>query len=185
MTSQDRDFAHVADTLLKIVHDLLDSSDARARVRAIHHLATGVAALEHRVLLVPHVIRLEDVPSSVGRGAPDVIPGFLLARLALSEDLHGDGHGGELLAGALETTLDAIRLGGGRVIVVDAIDDRARGFYEHFGFRSLPLSDDRLVMKASTAATSLSIDWPWQRALPHRWHDLVAASTRLATATAA
>ena len=110
--------------------------------------------------VVPHGIRREDVPSSVGRGAPDVIPGFLLARLALSEELHGQHLGGDLLVEALTTILDAIRLASGRVIVVDAIDDRARGFYEHFGFRSLPLNDDRLVMKASTAAATLSIDWP-------------------------
>jgi predicted N-acetyltransferase YhbS len=110
--------------------------------------------------VVPHGIRREDVPSSVGRGAPDVIPGLLLARLALSEELHGRHIGGDLLAEALTTILSAIRIAGGRVIVVDAIDDRARGFYEHFGFRLLPLNDHRLVMKASTAAASLSIDWP-------------------------
>jgi hypothetical protein len=55
--------------------------------------------------------------------------------------------------------LNAIRVAGGRVVVVDAIDDRARGFYEHHGFRSLPLNDYRLVIKASTVAASLSIDW--------------------------
>jgi hypothetical protein len=57
-------------------------------------------------------------------------------------------------------TLDAIRAGGGRVIVVDAIDDNARGFYEHFGFRAIPADPDRLVMKASAAAASLSLPWP-------------------------
>lgn len=110
--------------------------------------------------ILPHTIRRDDVPSAVGRGAPEVIPGFLLARLALSEDLHGQGRGGELLAGAIETTLAAIRVGGGRVIVVDAIDDRAASFYEHFGFRAIPANLDRFVMKSSTAAASLSIDWP-------------------------
>lgn len=110
--------------------------------------------------IVPHTIRREEVPSSVGRGAPDVIPGFLLARLALSERLHGAGRGGELLIGALEATLAAIRIGGGRVIVVDAIDDNARGFYEHFGFRAIPGNPERLVMKASTAAASLAVPWP-------------------------
>jgi GNAT superfamily N-acetyltransferase len=110
--------------------------------------------------VVPHGIRREDVPSSVGRGAPDVIPGFLLARLAVSEQFQRQHLGGDLLAEALTTILHAIRIAGGRVIVVDALDERAHGFYEHFGFRSLPLNDHRLVMKASTAATSLSIDWP-------------------------
>ena len=110
--------------------------------------------------IAPHTVRREELPSAVGRGAPDVIPGFLLARLAVSESLHGRGHGGELLAVALDRILSAIRLGGGRVIVVDAIDDRARGFYEHFGFRPVPANPDRLIMKASTAAASLSIEWP-------------------------
>lgn len=46
--------------------------------------------------ILPQSIRREEIPSSVGRGGPDVIPGFLLARLALSEHLHGTGSGGEL-----------------------------------------------------------------------------------------
>jgi predicted N-acetyltransferase YhbS len=91
---------------------------------------------------------------------PDVVPGFLLARLALAERLHDRGHGGELLADALLTSLDAIRVGGGRVIVVDAIDDNAHQFYQHFGFRPIAADDDRLVIKASTVATSLGLDWP-------------------------
>lgn len=110
--------------------------------------------------ILPHAIRRDDLLSSVGRGAPEVIPGFLLARLALSEHLQGRGHGGELLVGALDTTLTAIRIGGGRMIVVDAIDQRAHDFYVHFGFRPTPANPNRLVMKASTAAASLSVDWP-------------------------
>jgi len=110
--------------------------------------------------IVPHTMRRSELPPAVGRGAPDVVPGFLLARLALAERLHGRGHGGELLAEALFATLDAIRVGGGRVIVVDAIDDNAHQFYQHFGFRPVAANDDRLVIKASTAAASLDLDWP-------------------------
>jgi GNAT superfamily N-acetyltransferase len=110
--------------------------------------------------ILPHNIRREQLPSSVGRGSPNVISGFLLARLALSERLHAQGLGSELLVGALNMTLTAIRVGGGRVIVVDAIDDRARAFYEHFGFRPVAGDQNRLVMKASTAAASLSLEWP-------------------------
>ena len=110
--------------------------------------------------ILPHSIRRRELPSSIGRGAPDLIPGFLLARLALAEQFHGLGLGAQLLAGALEMVLAAIRLGGGRIIVVDAIDDHARGFYKHLGLRSLPDDPNRLVMKASTVAASLSIDWP-------------------------
>ena len=51
MTAEQRDFAHVVDTLLTNVRDLLDSANARDRVRAIHSLAAGIEALERQVLL--------------------------------------------------------------------------------------------------------------------------------------
>lgn len=50
MKAEDREFAHVVDTLLTNVRDLIDSPNARDRVRAVHHLAAGIEALEHRVL---------------------------------------------------------------------------------------------------------------------------------------
>lgn len=110
--------------------------------------------------LLPHHVRRVDIPPRIGRGAPDTIPGFLLARLALAEDLHGGGRGGQLLALALQRILEAVVVGGGRLIVVDAIDEPAVAFYQHHGFRPTPADPTRLVMKASTAAASLAIDWP-------------------------
>jgi hypothetical protein len=40
-------------------------------------------------------------------------------------------------------------------VLVDAIDDSAREFYEHHDFVPLPGHDRRLVMKLSTAAKAL------------------------------
>ena len=51
MTTNQRDFSHVMDTLLTNVRELLDSANAGDRVRAIHVLAAGVEALERQVLL--------------------------------------------------------------------------------------------------------------------------------------
>ena len=51
MRTETREFTTVADTLLANIRDLLDSPDAKTRVRAIHHLAAGVEALERQVLL--------------------------------------------------------------------------------------------------------------------------------------
>ncbi len=51
MKAEARHFAHEFDTLLTNVRDLLDSPNARDRVRAVHHLAAGVAGLERLVLL--------------------------------------------------------------------------------------------------------------------------------------
>jgi hypothetical protein len=50
MKDAHRDFAHIVATLLTNVEDLLDSPDPRDRVRAMHHLASGVEVLEHQVL---------------------------------------------------------------------------------------------------------------------------------------
>lgn len=51
MKAEPRDFTHEFDTLLTNVRDLLDSPDARTRVRAVHHLAVGVEGLQRLVLL--------------------------------------------------------------------------------------------------------------------------------------
>ena len=109
--------------------------------------------------IVPHQVRRADIPSSVGHGGPTTIPGFLLARLAIRRDLQGEGRGGELLVLALERILEAIAIAGGRIIVVDALDDRAAAFYRHFGFAAAALGADRLVMKASRAAATLGVEW--------------------------
>ncbi len=110
--------------------------------------------------VAPHLVNRDEVPKSIGRGAPRRIPAVLLAKLALAESLHGQGLGTELLMVALETILHAARQAGGRLVVVDAIDDAARGFYEHHDFRPLPDNGHRLVIKLSTVARALEVDWP-------------------------
>lgn len=110
--------------------------------------------------IVPHVVNRGDAPKRVGRGAPRQIPAILLAKLALGEDLHGQGLGAELLVRALGTVLDAARVAGGKLVVVDAIDAEAAAFYRHHDFEPLPDQPNRLVMKLSTAARALGIDWP-------------------------
>ena len=52
------------------------------------------------------------------------------------------------------------RRAGGRVVVVDAVDAAAKAFYEHHDFQPMPGSDQRLLMKLSTAATALGEPWP-------------------------
>lgn len=110
--------------------------------------------------IVPHVLERGDAPPKLGRGAPREIPSILLAKLALSKHLHGQGLGAELLVRALDTIIDAARVAGGKLVVVDAIDGAAEAFYRHHDFQPLPRRADRLVMKLSTAARALNKDWP-------------------------
>ena len=110
--------------------------------------------------IAPHVVDREDAPKKVARGAPRQIPAILLAKLALSEDLHGHGLGSELLVHALQTIVGAARTAGGKLVVVDAIDDAAVAFYLHHDFAPLPNRPERLVIKMSTVAKALGSDWP-------------------------
>jgi GNAT superfamily N-acetyltransferase len=110
--------------------------------------------------LAPHVLDRGDAPPKLGRGPPRQIPSILLAELALSEDLHGEGLGAELLVRALDTIIDAARVAGGKLVIVDAIDAEAEAFYRHHDFQPVPNRSDRLVMKLSTAARALSVNWP-------------------------
>jgi GNAT superfamily N-acetyltransferase len=98
--------------------------------------------------LAPHLIENADLPKRLGRGDPRQIPAILLARLALSSELRGTGLGGILLHDALYRAVAASQQAGGRYVVVDAIDDNARQFYEHYGFTTTP-RPDRLVRKVS------------------------------------
>jgi GNAT superfamily N-acetyltransferase len=101
-------------------------------------------------------------PTSVARpavprpltGGYSVIPAYLLARLALDRTLHGQGLGSELLLDALTRIVEAARVGGGRLIVVDALDDQAHAFYRHHDFT--PVKDSqRLYLKIATAEATL------------------------------
>lgn len=110
--------------------------------------------------IVPHLIARAEAPLKLARGAPREIPAILLAKLAFAEELHGQGLGRAVLLLALGVVIDAARLAGGKVVVVDAIDEKAAAFSEHHDFQRLPDRPDRLVMKLSTVARALDVDWP-------------------------
>jgi GNAT superfamily N-acetyltransferase len=105
--------------------------------------------------LCPHEVRRDELPSKLSHGAPHSIPAILLARLALDRRLHGQGLGASLLLDALGRATDAIEIAGGRLIVVDAINEPARRFYEHHGFRAAPTRPARLFRKASDVTAAL------------------------------
>ncbi len=120
--------------------------------------ATGVVV--GYFALAPHLLERDDAPSGVRRGAAQRIPAILLAKLALDKSLHGQGLGAELLIHALTTIVAAARAAGGRVVVVDAVDESAVGFYRAHDFKPSPTDPRRLIMKLSTAARALGLTWP-------------------------
>jgi GNAT superfamily N-acetyltransferase len=104
--------------------------------------------------LAGHVLVRDGLPRSVGHGSPSSIPAILLARLALDVSLQGQGLGGAVLAEALGRAVEATHLVAARLVVVDALHERAAAFYEHHGFTRIP-STLRLVQKVSAIEAAL------------------------------
>lgn len=97
---------------------------------------------------------LRDGISRAASGGRSVIPAYLLARLALDNSLHGRGLGSQLLLDAVETVVRASEIGGGRLLVVDAIDEDADGFYRAHGFERIE-DTSRLYVRISSLAAVL------------------------------
>jgi len=98
--------------------------------------------------LAAHKVTRQDVPTRIGRGGPTEIPAVLLARLALSEHLRGQGLGEVLVADALTRIVDATQTVAARLVVVDALHERVAQFYEALGFRRIP--DSLLLVQKLT-----------------------------------
>lgn len=74
------------------------------------------------------------------RKLPKRLPCLLLGRLAVDRAAQGRRIGELLLVDAIERTYHSIGEIGGAGLYADALNDRARAFYERYGFR--PLRDD-------------------------------------------
>jgi GNAT superfamily N-acetyltransferase len=92
------------------------------------------------------------LPAAVTKNLPRKIPIVLLGRLAVAIQAQGQGIGGHLLVDALQRTVRVASEVGISVILVDAKDQKAVEFYQHFGFLSLPDTPHRLVLPLKTAA---------------------------------
>lgn len=64
------------------------------------------------------------------------IPCFRMGRLAASQHHQGKGIGGLLLGAAVDRCLKARKEVAAHALLVDAKDEKAKSFYEHFGFVS-------------------------------------------------
>lgn len=106
--------------------------------------------------LVAHTVTRGGLPSKLQSGRRDPIPAALIGKLALAGELHGRGLGGQLLRDALERLVVASRSGPAfRVMVVDAVDGAAEGFYQHYGFQPVPDRPSRLVIHVGRVAEAL------------------------------
>lgn len=78
------------------------------------------------------------------------LPVVRLARLAVSRKQQGKGYGELLLAEAIHRTLLIADQAGLIGLFVDAKDDKARTFYQRYGFLALPAEPLRLFLPIAT-----------------------------------
>lgn len=93
---------------------------------------------------IQHDQATETVRKGLSRHFP--IPVAILARLAVDTRSQGEGLGSRLLNDALERICRAAQEVAVRAVVVHAIDQRAGGFYERFGFRGLTRAPRTLMV---------------------------------------
>jgi GNAT superfamily N-acetyltransferase len=128
------------------------SQDLRRRITtcfvAVSHDTDEVAGY---YTLTATNIALSDLSPAIVKKLPryPVVPAALLGRLAVARSHQGRGLGGVLLADALKRSARAEL--GVFAMVVDAKDDKARRFYEHYGFTVLPGESRRLYLAINDA----------------------------------
>jgi len=93
-----------------------------------------------------------DAPGRVRRNMPDPVPVMIVGRLAVHKDFHGRKIGLGLLRDAVLRTLQAADIAGVRALLVHAISERARQFYEDCGFIASPMDPMTLMVTVQEAA---------------------------------
>jgi GNAT superfamily N-acetyltransferase len=106
--------------------------------------------------LAPTAVVPAALPRSLRTGQPpDPVPCLLLGQLATDRQWAGRGIGTGLLKHALERSVEAARLIGGRALVVNAVDEEAGQFWRRRGF--VPSNDEPLILFRSMADVAASL----------------------------
>ena len=91
----------------------------------------------------------------IKRNMPDPVPVMILGRLAVDTAFHGQGIGAGLLRDAVLRTLQAAEIAGIRAMLVHAISDGAKRFYEKYGFRASPVDPMTVMITLAEAERML------------------------------
>ncbi len=111
-------------------------TDEDGRVYGYYALAAG--AVSHQL-----------ATSGVRRKKPDPVPVMVLARLAVDREAQGLHLGAALLRDAVHRTVAVSQNAGVRALLVQALHERARQFYEHYGFQASPTHPLTLMLRLS------------------------------------
>ena len=109
-------------------------ADQDGRVHGYYAMAAG--AVSHQM-----------ATSGVRRNMPDPIPVLVLARLAVDHRAQGFKLGAALLQDAVTRAVAVSQDAGVRALLVHALHDRAKQFYEHHGFQTSPQHPMTLMLR--------------------------------------
>jgi GNAT superfamily N-acetyltransferase len=146
-------------------HSGVPDLDEWLRKRALANEETGasrtyVACTGGRVVgyyaLATGGVAQAQAPGRVRRNMPDPVPVMILGRLAVDRGWQGRNLGASLLRDAILRTLHAAEIGGIRAILVDAISEDAKRFYERYGFKASPVDPMILMITVADARKALS-----------------------------
>lgn len=112
-------------------------TDQDGRVRGYHALAAG--AVSHPL-----------ATGGVRRNMPDPIPVMVLARLAVDRGAQGQHLGASLLQDAVHRAVAVSHDAGVRALLVHALHEKARQFYEHNGFQPSPTHPMTLMLRLTS-----------------------------------
>ncbi len=115
-------------------------TDQDGRVRGYYAMAAG--AVSHQL-----------ATSGIRRNMPDPVPVMVLARLAVDRRSQDQHLGGSLLQDAVNRAVAVSHNAGVRAVLVHALHDRAKKFYEHYGFQASPAHPMTLMLRLTNVKT--------------------------------
>jgi GNAT superfamily N-acetyltransferase len=136
-----------------LLHEALRAQSAGTAHTTVWTRPDDLAVVAFHAIAPTQFMRT-DLPSRSASAGYSTVPGYLIARLALAQALHGQGIGTQLLLDALERIVTAATNAGGRLIAVDALNDAAHSFYRYHDFQPIQGSR-RLLMKVATARAAV------------------------------
>lgn len=125
--------------------------------------ATWVIADAHDIVVAYVSIAMTGIdrsaaPEALAKGAPDPVPALLLGRLAVDHRYARLGIGSTLAAHVLATAVELNEKAACRAVVVTALTQRARTWWERLGFHPFDPNDpDQLDLYLLTAEIGVTL----------------------------
>ena len=143
-----------------------DALDIWLKRRALSNQASGAsrtfavcetARVVAYYALASSAVALKSATGRLRRNMPDPVPVVVLARLAVDRSRQGQGLGRALMQDAGRRIVHAADSIGIRGVLVQALDESAKAFYEGLGFDPSPLDPMTLMITLADLRASLVV----------------------------